>query len=393
MKYLQGILLLFALCFSAFGQSKVIQVDNMCGPRGAMQPESKQFRHDSMLTNTANTQSSEKSGVRFLGFDITESGGGKNLTARFAGGDGLTYAYADVYWGDHTLMCGQVYGPERQNNFAWAINIPLSEVSAILNQEGELAIWLISLHNVNGVEEDRIGEITYDKQALLELVNHQSDTSLPYELTIAHPSDLEMQYGENDIVYCLNSRYYNCDYSIYEHPRADDARWDTMGIALPFKGQLTLDGYVSSILYKEDITSDMKVMATDIGVWNAGVSEPFQLGALHPDSKAFLSQFMTLSRSVDADTGKMKSTIAWDIPVEHGEFLSHGTFVRDYNTYLLYNFAIQRNPLGSLEDALNNGYSEAQYQAKNKASSIAMTGIYDSFNGTLKLTPLTVTYP
>ncbi|KID58496.1 hypothetical protein JF50_07520 [Pseudoalteromonas luteoviolacea] len=393
MKYIQGTLLALSLCFSAFGQSSVIQVDNLCGPNGVMQPELKQFRHESMSIDAAQPQSSDKTGIRFLGFDITESGSEKNLTARFAGGDGLTYAYADIYSGDHDLICGEVYSSARENNFAWAINMPLSGLPAILNQEGEIAIWLLSFHDVNGVVEDRISEITYDKQALIELVNHHSDTALPYQLTIAHPSDLETQHGPNRIVYCLNSRFFNCDYSIHEHPRGDDARWNTIGIALPFKGQLTLDGYVSSILYKEDITSDMKVMATDIGVWHADVHEPFQLGALHPNSKAFLSQFMTLSHSVDADTGKTESTIAWDIPVVHGEFLSNGTFVRDYNTYLLYNFAVQRNPLGSLQDALNNGYTEAQYHTQTKTSSIAMTGLHDSLNGVLKLAPLTVTYP
>ncbi|KZN60572.1 hypothetical protein N473_24100 [Pseudoalteromonas luteoviolacea CPMOR-1] len=393
MKYIQGALLALSLCFSAFGQSRVTQVENECGPSAVAQPQLNKFWHENMSVNTGQTQPSEKAGIRFLGFDITENGSEKNLTARFAGGDGLTLAYVDVFSGNHPLMCGSVFRSARQNNFAWAINMPLSEVPAILNQEGELEIWMASLHNVNGVEEERISEITYDKQALIELVNHHTDTTLPYQLTIAHPSDLETQRGLNHIVYCLNSRFFNCDYSIYEHPRGDDARWNTIGIALPFKGQLTLDGYVSSILYKEDITSDMKVMATDIGLWNRGVSEPLQLGALHPNSKAFLSQFMTLSHSVDADSGNMKSTIAWDIPIAHGEFLSHSTYARDYNTYLLYNFAVQRNPLGSLQDALNNGFTEVQYHTQTKTSSIAMTGIYDSLDGALKLTPLTVTFP
>ncbi|KID58497.1 hypothetical protein JF50_07525 [Pseudoalteromonas luteoviolacea] len=393
MKYIQGIVLLYAFCFASFGQSREIPVRNMCGPSAQMQPELNQFRHYTMSANTDPFQPTEKAGVRFLGFDVTESAGGKNLTARFAGQDDLAYAFVEVYSGDFPLLCGEIWGSEDEKNLAWAIDIDLSAVPTRLNPEGEVEILLFSYHHANGEDEERFRAVAYDKQALLALVNHRSETTLPYQLNIAHPSNLVPGPPMEGVIYCLNSNHQFCDYSQHRHPKFADDPLVIHGIAVPFKGQFTLDGYVSSILYKEDITLDMKVMATDFGIWNRSVSEPIQLGALHPNSKAFLSQFITLSHSVDAETGEVQSTIAWDIPIEHGEFLSTKTYARDYNTHLLYNFAVQKNPLGSLQDALSRGYTEAQYHAQTKTRAIAMAGVYLSIHDTLKLGPLIVTFP
>ncbi|TQF71562.1 hypothetical protein [Pseudoalteromonas luteoviolacea] len=388
MKFIQGIFIFSLLFFAKFGHAKLTIVDNQCSRVASG------LHTDEGLLDTgielSNAQIIEN-GVRFLGFDIVDVAGVKHLSARFAG-QNLKMGFGFVRTDRTSFMCGRLFGGGEHKRSSWAINMPVEEALAHLKTSNDIAIQMYSIHLVNGEEKRSFSRLRYHKPALEKLLKKDITLGLPYDLAIEHPIDLVDVRGEQRIVYCLNSNYSMCDYSIEDHPRYHDFTFNDLGIALPFKGQFSVDGYITRILFKEDITTDMRLAPTEFGLWQyyGGL---FELGALRGDAKAFLSQFFTLSYSNDPVTGSVVTNIAWDIPMEHGEFLDPASYMRDYRTYLMMNFAFEVNRLGSLEDALRQGYSEAEYVLQSQLGSVTMTGLEEARTGAFKQMPLTVTFP
>lgn len=326
------------------------------------------------------------SSLRFLGFDIIDKQGEPHLRARFAA-SGLEFAFFDIYSGQHSLHCG-IFIPERVQGQrqAWAADLPVREALARLQDSNTLNIWVNSDRLIEGKSQSFLTELSYSRAALLNLLQHNNAARLPYALKMQHPSDLNQASADNDIVYCLNSRFGKCDYS---HPGYSELAH----LILPIKGEVVLDGYISRLLFKEDVEQGgLSVAATDFGVWNWD-NPVYELGALRGNAKAFLAPFFTLSYLSALDSEQVQTKIAWDIPSQYGAFLNRNTYARDYETYWLMNFAFEHNPLGSPEQAKQLGYAEDHYQRQTQTSFIALTGLNEAKQGAFKLAPLKVTYP
>ncbi|MCF2908423.1 hypothetical protein L1285_08815 [Pseudoalteromonas sp. DL2-H2.2] len=369
-----------ALSYSQISLASTQLVDNACSTALSEQ-------HVLQSTHTA-SQAGLKAdpSLRFLGFDIIDKQGEPHLRARFAASQ-LGFAYFDVYTEHSYLHCG-TFMPERQQSDrqAWAADLPVREALARLQDSNTLGIWVNSERWVDGKLQNFVTDLSYSRTALLKLLQHHDATRLPYALKMQHPSDLNQASADNDIVYCLNSRFGKCDYS---HPGYHEPDH----LILPIKGEVVLDGYISRLLFKEDVEQGgLSVAATDFGVWNWD-NPVYELGALRGNAKAFLAPFFTLSYQSATDSEQIQTKIAWDIPSQYGAFLNRNTYARDYETYWLMSFAFEHNPLGSPEQAKQLGFAEEAYQRHSQTSFIALTGLNEAKQGAFKLAPLTVTYP
>ncbi|TMP29326.1 hypothetical protein CWB99_09000 [Pseudoalteromonas rubra] len=369
-----------ALSFTQISLASTQLVDNACSTALSEQ-------HLLQSTHSA-SQADFKAdpSLRFLGFDIIDKQGEPHLRARFAASQ-LEFAYFDVYTEHSYLHCG-TFMPERQQSDrqAWAADLPVREALARLQDSNTLGIWVNSERRVDGKPQSFVTDLSYSRTALLKLLQHHDATRLPYALKMQHPSDLNQASADNDIVYCLNSRFGKCDYS---HPGYGEPGH----LILPIKGEVVLDGYISRLLFKEDVEQDgLSVAATDFGVWNWD-NPVYELGALRGNAKAFLAPFFTLSYQSATDSEQIQTKIAWDIPSQYGAFLNRNTYARDYETYWLMSFAFEHNPLGSPEQAKQLGYAEDHYQRQTQTSFIALTGLNEAKQGAFKLAPLRVTFP
>ncbi|WP_194867540.1 hypothetical protein [Pseudoalteromonas sp. PPB1] len=331
--------------------------------------------------------------LRFLGFDVIEKQGEPHLRARFAASD-LEFVFFDIYSGERSLHCG-VFFPERgqSQRQAWAADLPVREALARLQDSNPLNIWVNSDRLIGGKLQRFLTQLSYSRTELLNLLQHNDANHLPYELKMQHPSDLNQVSADNEIVYCLNSRFGDCDYSHGDHPGYGGPWADIEHLILPIKGELILDGYITRLLFKEDVVQDgLNVTATDFGVWN-WANPVYELGSLRENAKAFLAPFFTLSYQSAPGSEQIQTKIAWDIPLQHGAFLNRNTYYRDGETYWLMNFAFEHSLLGSPEQAKQLGYAEHEYQRQTQASFIALTGLNEAKQGAFKLTPLRVTFP
>ncbi|MCG7534511.1 hypothetical protein [Pseudoalteromonas sp. OOF1S-7] len=324
--------------------------------------------------------------LRFLGFDIIDKQGEPHLRARFAASQ-LEFAFFDIYSGQHSLHCG-IFIPERvqSQRQAWAADLPVREALARLEDNNTLNIWINSDRQVDGKSQSFLTQLSYSRTALLNLLQYNDEARLPYALKVQHPSDLNQVSADNEIVYCLNSQFGDCDYS---HP----GYGELAHLILPIKGEVVLEGYISRLLFKEDVEQGgLTVAVTDFGVWSRE-NPVYELGALRGNAKDFLTPFFTLSYQSAPDSERIQTKIAWDIPLQYGGFLNPNSYARDYETYWLMRFAFEHNPLGSPEQAKRLGYSEDHYQSQTQTSFIALTGLNEAKQGAFKLAPLTVTYP
>ncbi|OCQ19830.1 hypothetical protein A7985_18140 [Pseudoalteromonas luteoviolacea] len=386
MKFIQGILIFYILIFSNLGHAKLTVIDNACS--SSVSGDFSTEIDTAGVPNEIGTEQAINGGVRFLGFDIVDVNGVKNLSARFAAQD-MHWSYVSLKAGNQPLLCGRYFGLGESERSSWAIHIPVEKALTHIEQGHEVEILLYSIHHINGEEKRSYSKLTYYQPALQRLVKKDISIGLPYDLKVEHPRDIS---HDKRMVYCLNSNWVDCDYSIEDHPRYHMDTINDLGIAIPFKGQFVVDGYITRLLFKEDIAPATNLSPTEFGLWNR-YGKAFELGALRGNAKAFLSQFFTLNYMRDPLTGKVLTNIAWNIPMKQGEFLDRGSFVRDYETYLLMNFAFEVNSLGSLQDATRQGYSKADYEMQTQQGFITITGLSEAKSGAFKQSPLTVTYP
>ncbi|KZN36962.1 hypothetical protein N480_17005 [Pseudoalteromonas luteoviolacea S2607] len=388
MKFIPGILIFSVLFFSKLGHANLAVIDNACS-RYVNGDPSTEVGTAGVFEELGAAQIIED-GVRFLGFDIVDVGGVRNLSARFASQD-LDWGYTSVSTDNQAFLCGRHFGLGESKRSSWAVHIPVEKALGLIEQGNEVEIILFGFHQINGEEKRSYSKLKYHQPALLRLLKKDISVGLPYNLEIEHPRNMAKNIYDRHIVYCLNSNWDSCDYTIEDHPRYHTNKND-LGVAIPFKGHFIVDGYITRLLFKEDIAQGAELSPTEFGLWNR-YGKAFELGALRGNAKAFLSQFFTLSYMSDPVTSKVLTKIAWDIPMQHGEFLDHDSYVRDYETYLMMNFAFEVNILGSVYDAAAQGYSKAEYAKQMQQGMVAITGLTEAQTGAFKQAPLTVTYP
>ncbi|KZN47892.1 hypothetical protein [Pseudoalteromonas luteoviolacea] len=280
------------------------------------------------------------------------------MSALFAAQD-LHWRYANVKAGNLALLFGRHFGLGESKRSSWVVHIPVDKVLTHIEQGNEVVILLYAFHHINGEKKRSYSKLKYHQPVLLRLLKKEISIGLPYNLKVEHPSDMSHNIHDKCIVYCLNSNWVDSDYSIEDHPRYHTSTSD-LGIAIPFKGQFVVVGYITRLLFKENLTPIANFSPTEFGLWNR-YGKAFDLGALRGNAKAFLSQFFTLIYVRDPLTGKIPTNIAWNILMQHGEFLAHASYARDYETYLMMNFAFEVNSLGSAHDTTTQGYSKAEY--------------------------------
>ncbi|TMP41192.1 hypothetical protein CWB96_20140 [Pseudoalteromonas citrea] len=389
MKKIDVIALLCALIMCTYAHAQTIETtENLCGSY-IQSASTKNMLFDENMHEPLPVNKQ----TRFLGFDILEINDTLYLQASAASMN-AHMLFIDVLISEDYAICGSgvfsTYSTQKERT-TLQVMIPVEDIMGLDNSSSPLQIEVLAINANNDLTSNIYN---YDRQALNSLINTRltSDQNIPYSLAVTHPTDTVGNYHNdpqrnNKMIYCALDRYHNCDYSLLDFLDVHDQH--SWHLALPIKGQFTIDAHVVNMLFREDLTAHKDIIPTDFGVWYPHNSF-YELGASRQNVRAFLSPFFTLTHSIHPQTGKYQTTISWDIPLQHGEFQGNNHLQRSHEIYWMMNFAFTTNEMGPKKQALTQGVSQHHYTLANKVSFLSLTGIKYNQASQLNLLPLIV---